>query len=92
MNAKQKAFVDWLKSNLEHWTVKASGAGHGVVIVSIETGDVLATTEVDADGKVVSSVITGKNCAFAAARIYPNMFVAERLAMGLIQLPTKGNG
>ena len=91
MNSQQKAFVDWLKPNLEHWTVKGSEAGHGIVIVSIETGDVLVTTEVDADGKVVSSVITGKNCAFAAARIYPNMFVAERLAMGLLQFPSKGN-
>lgn len=89
MNAKQKVFVDWMNSTIDHATIEATDLADGVVSVKIEIGDVVAKAGLDPDGKVVGSVITGKNCAFAGARIYPNMFVAERLAMGLLQLPPK---
>ena len=89
MNAKQKAFVDWTRQTISHWNISTSDGLNNEISVKISTGEVIATVAVNTEGRAVSSLITGKNCAFAAAQIYPNLFVAERLATGMLQLPQK---
>ena len=92
MNARQQIFVSRVKETLAHCGISAVPGEGGDMIVRMSTGEVVAWATVNTDGRVTGSDISGKNCAISAAMIYPNLLVAERLAMGLLQFPTKGNG
>ena len=91
MNAKQQIFVSRVEETLAHCSISTWMTNEGTE-VTISTGDVVATVTIDTGGQVTRSLIRGKNCAILAAMIYPNLLIAERLAMGLLQFPTKGNG